>query len=120
MNITYTGAPETRWFYVRRNQTGRTRSSWTGPLFSRDAAEYEAQAWNDRPELGWTATVEPATPAIEAEVSDWERAKTGMGPAVRTFTTTDRATRPVGPCPCECNSGGFCGGCGHAGCGGRR
>lgn len=19
-------------------------------------------------------------------------------------------------CPCECNSGGFCGGCGHAGC----
>lgn len=31
--------------------------------------------------------------------------------------------RPIpttGPCPCECNSGGFCGGCGHAGCGGRR
>lgn len=26
----------------------------------------------------------------------------------------------VGPCPCECNRGGFCGGCGHAGCGGRR
>lgn len=25
-----------------------------------------------------------------------------------------------GPCPCECNSGGRCGGCGHAGCGGRR
>lgn len=24
-----------------------------------------------------------------------------------------------GPCPCECNRGGFCGGCGHAGCGGR-
>lgn len=23
-------------------------------------------------------------------------------------------------CPCECNRGGFCGGCGHAGCGGRR
>lgn len=22
-------------------------------------------------------------------------------------------------CPCACNSGGFCGGCGHAGCGGR-
>jgi hypothetical protein len=21
-------------------------------------------------------------------------------------------------CPCECNSGGFCGGCGHAGCSG--
>jgi hypothetical protein len=25
-----------------------------------------------------------------------------------------------GPCPCACNSGGQCGGCGHAGCGGRR
>lgn len=25
-------------------------------------------------------------------------------------------SRPVGPCPCECNRGGFCGGCGHAGC----
>jgi hypothetical protein len=22
-------------------------------------------------------------------------------------------------CPCACNAGGFCGGCGHAGCGGR-
>jgi hypothetical protein len=23
------------------------------------------------------------------------------------------------PCPCECNRGSFCGGCGHAGCGRR-
>lgn len=23
-------------------------------------------------------------------------------------------------CPCECSRGGFCGGCGHAGCGARR
>lgn len=29
------------------------------------------------------------------------------------------AAVPVGPCPCECNRGGFCGGCGHAGCGRR-
>ena len=29
-------------------------------------------------------------------------------------------SRTTGPCPCACNSGGFCGGCGHAGCGGRR
>jgi hypothetical protein len=28
--------------------------------------------------------------------------------------------RLAGPCSCACNSGGFCGGCGHAGCGGRR
>lgn len=25
-----------------------------------------------------------------------------------------------GPCGCACSSGDFCGGCGHAGCGGRR
>lgn len=31
----------------------------------------------------------------------------------------DSGLRRVGPCPCECNTGGFCGGCGHAGCGGR-
>lgn len=30
-----------------------------------------------------------------------------------------RASRRVSPCPCDCNTGGFCGGCGHAGCGGR-
>ncbi|MHB6910184.1 hypothetical protein [Streptomyces sp. CB02959] len=28
--------------------------------------------------------------------------------------------RTAGPCPCPCNSGDFCGGCGHAGCAGRR
>jgi hypothetical protein len=31
-----------------------------------------------------------------------------------------RNARPAFRCPCACNSGGFCGGCGHAGCGGRR
>jgi hypothetical protein len=29
------------------------------------------------------------------------------------------AARRIRPCGCECCSGGFCGGCGHAGCGGR-
>ncbi|MGW6482175.1 hypothetical protein ACWGDS_30580 [Streptomyces sp. NPDC055059] len=28
--------------------------------------------------------------------------------------------RPAGPCTCACSTGGFCGGCGHAGCTGRR
>ncbi|MCL7377034.1 hypothetical protein [Streptomyces sp. 35G-GA-8] len=28
--------------------------------------------------------------------------------------------RITGPCACPCNSGGFCHGCGHGGCGGRR
>lgn len=27
--------------------------------------------------------------------------------------------RPSPPCPCVCGTGGFCGGCGHAGCGAR-
>lgn len=35
-------------------------------------------------------------------------------PRQRTLTT-----RSPGPCPCCCNTGGFCGGCGHAGCGRR-
>jgi hypothetical protein len=30
-----------------------------------------------------------------------------------------RVARVAGLCPCSCNSGGFCGGCGHAGCGRR-
>lgn len=31
------------------------------------------------------------------------------------------SSRPAaGPCPCVCNRGGFCGGCGHAGCGAHR
>jgi hypothetical protein len=30
-------------------------------------------------------------------------------------------SRPAAaPCPCACNRGGFCGGCGHAGCGARQ
>ena len=28
------------------------------------------------------------------------------------------AVPATGPCPCACNAGGFCGGCGHRGCGG--
>ena len=41
---------------------------------------------------------------------------------VRTFGFAPRREYRGGTsgCPCECNSGGFCGGCGHAGCGGRR
>jgi hypothetical protein len=41
-------------------------------------------------------------------------------PAALTRLVGPAARRPlaVGPCPCECNRGGFCGGCGHAGCSG--
>lgn len=36
--------------------------------------------------------------------------------------TVSPPSRPSwpGPCTCVCNSGGFCGGCGHAGCAGRK
>lgn len=36
----------------------------------------------------------------------------------RTYQTP--VVQPIGPCGCECSHGGFCGGCGHAGCGGRQ
>jgi len=34
--------------------------------------------------------------------------------------TRYRTRRSGGACGCACSSGGFCGGCGHAGCAGRR
>lgn len=34
-------------------------------------------------------------------------------------TPLPQPTSLTGGCPCACNSGGWCGGCGHAGCGGR-
>lgn len=39
-------------------------------------------------------------------------------PLIRQTELDQRLPRRSGPCPCECNSGGFCGGCGHAGCSG--
>lgn len=42
----------------------------------------------------------------------------GVGVSRRRITPHRYGSNP-GPCPCACNSGGFCGGCGHAGCGGR-
>jgi len=41
-------------------------------------------------------------------------------PAPTLAAALSRPRRFVGACPCACNSGGWCGGCGHAGCGGRR
>jgi hypothetical protein len=40
-------------------------------------------------------------------------------PHLTAALTRPRRFRRVGPCPCECTTGGFCGGCGHAGCGRR-
>lgn len=41
-------------------------------------------------------------------------------PLDRGIPIAPQRRRAAGPCPCTCSSGGFCGGCGHAGCGGRR
>ncbi|MER6145406.1 hypothetical protein ABT174_36185 [Streptomyces sparsogenes] len=50
------------------------------------------------------------------------RPTTPITPSMPHQRTGDSAPRPrrLGPCPCACNNGGSCGGCGHAGCGGRR
>lgn len=45
---------------------------------------------------------------------------TDLSALARPSRTANSRRRPVGPCPCECNTGGRCGGCGHTGCGGRR
>lgn len=61
--------------------------------------------------------------AHTADDADWDyqtAPETVPPVAVRSWFRLANPTRSaVGPCPCECNSGGFCGGCGHAGCGRR-
>ena len=95
-------------FWIRRDRADRPRSSWTGPIAGREQADREADAWNTQRDGSWRATVEPDTPEVRAQVKAWEQSKTQPG-----------YTRPTPRCGCACNSGGFCGGCGHAGCGGR-
>jgi hypothetical protein len=66
-------------YYVRRTGTREDlltgaqvdRSGWTGPIDDAQA-EREAEAWRS---AGWTATVEPDSPAIRAEVRAWEQAQ---------------------------------------------
>jgi hypothetical protein len=60
--------------YVRRAKDGR--QGWTGPIRSDRQAQREAQAWTD---AGWTATVEPSTPEIRAEVRKWETQRQRYG-----------------------------------------
>lgn len=72
----------------------RRRQQW------RDAGARRRARWRNPP-IGW---VDPDAPPR------------GLGDN----PGSGRRSTYVPPCPCECNSGGFCGGCGHAGCGGRR
>lgn len=75
----------------------------------------------------WCATCQyesrPFTYIGQAEAAGYGHAAAKNG-ETRTMTPAQLAAGPIfpriQPCPCACNSGGFCGGCGHAGCGGRR
>lgn len=59
----------------------------------------------------------PPVPGIQAPEGTIRRMLSQEEPP----TPAAGSSRPAaGPCPCACNSGGFCGGCGHAGCGARR
>jgi hypothetical protein len=91
-----------------------------------DVAKFIAgEIAGDLEEMGYTAndfTVLPCTKTTDTHErrADEVRARQierGLGPVV--IDDDPRPVRrPVTPCPCECNSGGFCGGCGHAGCSG--
>jgi hypothetical protein len=56
----------------------------------------------------------PATPTVRTLPAQRTSPAFGMSAG----TAGRRGPRPGG-CPCACNRGGFCGGCGHAGCGRR-
>jgi len=74
----------------------------------------------------WYAKRNPQDAPQGLSLSEARAWVAGYAAAVRAYDeafaaalAVERGLR-VGPCPCECNSGGFCGGCGHGGCGGRR
>jgi hypothetical protein len=89
------------------------------------------QTWETEEEgrecYGWWVTSPESQPEDEPDGMAWtweeaEKEALEQGPALaRQYGyVASTASNWPGPCPCECNSGGFCGGCGHAGCGGRR
>jgi len=82
---------------------------------------------------GWSVTITTKSTyaTTEAHAHAWAAAhRAGQDRPAKPATYEQRVeevraenrwlnTRTTGPCPCECNRGGFCGGCGHAGCGRR-
>ena len=63
-----------------------------------------------------------------AMLKRWHNGQTGLNPVnpnpmpwrqVRAMGYGPGERVPARGCGCACTSGGFCGGCGHAGCGGR-
>lgn len=63
-----------------------------------------------------TLTLRPVARVPADQAHDAVRALPGA--ATPPYPSVSR-TAAAGPCPCACNSGSFCGGCGHAGCGRR-
>ncbi|MEN8652359.1 hypothetical protein ABCR94_17575 [Streptomyces sp. 21So2-11] len=97
-----------------------------------EAAFHLAQA------AGWTPSglTDPALPILldrldqrphVARLRLLDTAAARTGPTVLPLPAPAPATeyqaaarRAAGSCGCACTAGGFCGGCGHAGCGRRR
>ncbi|MBC9718025.1 hypothetical protein H9Y04_36380 [Streptomyces sp. TRM66268-LWL] len=105
-------ATEAAWHLVAT--AGYTVSGLTDPNLAAYLARLDEQPLAVKTELLRTAArrLAPATT---------DRAER----RVRAVATTGAPSRPGGrravdTCSCACTSGGFCGGCGHAGCGGGR
>lgn len=62
-----------------------------------------------------TTTVKHQVLALAVQDTDPDRQATNCH--VRFPQQRTDAARKSRPCPCVCNVGGFCGGCGHVGCG---
>ena len=80
----------------------------TDPNLPRMLAHLDAQDHGQK--RHWLRLAVGLTDALPARTAEAQEA-----------TTRFQQSRPrrSGPCPCSCNSGAACGGCGHAGCGGR-
>jgi hypothetical protein len=72
-------------------------------------AQLSLQFFGDDP----TLNMGRPKPRTERVVWDYSTTPQPINPAAARYLRTNQ------PCPCACNHGGFCGGCGHAGCGGR-
>ena len=55
----------------------------------------------------------------ELRKRDLDELKRQTTEAAKTLQNLRIQDQQVRPCPCECNQGQFCGGCGHRGCGRR-
>ncbi len=76
----------------------------------------DRQQITDERELGWRVQ---GMVANENDQPEADRIAAIVHRAMVADTLAEARRGRAGPCPCECNRGEFCGGCGHAGCGRR-